>query len=130
MKSLYNKDVRNALVFAAALFLLSFLLFHFVIPQYYITAFPILLLVFTLYSIFSQQYLGDIESMRPQAFFNRFMLVTTAKLLLLLMIVVFYIVVIRTKSFEFLIELLIIYFCYLVFDVTNLLHKSRTPSDK
>lgn len=130
MKSLFNKDVRNALVFAAVLSLVSFLLFRFVIPQYYIAAFPFLLLVFTLYSIISLKYIGNIESMRPQAFFNRFMLVTTAKLLLLLMIVVFYVVVIRTKSFEFLIELLIIYFCYLVFDVSNLLHKSRTPSDK
>jgi len=130
MKSIFNKDVKNALVFATVLFLVSFLLFRFVIPQYYISAFPILLIVFTLYSVFSQQYLGNIESLRPQAFFNRFMLMTTAKLLLLLMIVVFYIVVIRTKSFEFLIGLLIIYFCYLGFDVTNLLHKSRTPSDK
>lgn len=116
--------------FSALVGVIAFGLFRFVIPQYYLNAFPILLLVFALYSIFGLKYLTAAKDLRPQTFLNRFLFLTTAKMFFFLMFVVFYVVVIHEKTAVFLIGLLIMYFVFLVFDISCLLHKTRTPNQK
>ncbi len=130
MNSFWQKDMVTPVLFSALVGVIAFGLFRFAIPQYYLTAFPILLLVFALYSIFGQKYLTAAKDLRPQAFLNRFLFLTTAKLFFFLMFVVFYVVVIREKAAVFLIGLLLMYIVFLVFDISCLLHKTRTPNQK
>ncbi len=130
MKSFFSKEMLKTLLFGGILALISFLVFHYVVPEHYFNAFPFLLLLFILYSIFSHIFLDQSDTLRPQALLNRYLFVTSAKLFLLLMVVVFYVVVIREKAAAFLISLLIIYFIFLIFDISTLLGKSRTSNQK
>lgn len=130
MNSFWQKDMITPVLFSAFVGVIAFGLFRFVIPQYYLNAFPILLLVFALYSVFGLKYLTAAKDLRPQTFLNRFLFLTTAKMFFFLMFVVFYVVVIHEKTAVFLIGLLIMYFVFLVFDISCLLHKTRTPNQK
>jgi len=130
MNSFWQKDMITPVFFSALVGVIAFGLFRFVIPQYYLNAFPILLLVFALYSIFGLKYLTAAKDLRPQTFLNRFLFLTTAKMFFFLMFVVFYVVVIHEKTAVFLIGLLIMYFVFLVFDISCLLHKTMTPNQK
>lgn len=128
MSSFWQKLTSISVLFSALVGIVAFVLFRFVIPQYYLLVFPLLLVVFAFYSVFSQNFLAAAEKLRPQVFLQRFLLLTTAKMFFLLMVVVFYIVVLRDNAKVFLIGLLIMYFIFLVFDISCLLHKTRTPN--
>ena len=130
MKSFFLKEMLKTLLFGIFIGIISFFIFRYLVPEHYFKAFPFILLLFVLYSLFSKTFLGESEGDRPQKFLQRFMFVITAKLFLLLMVVVFYVLVIREKAVAFLISLLIIYFVFLVFDISSLLHKTRTPNQK
>ena len=130
MKSFFSREILITLLFATVLGAISFFVFKYLIPQHYFIAFPFIVVLFTLYSIFSQKFLDDKDSVRPQTFLHRFMFVTSAKLFLLLIVVILYILVIRDKAAAFLISLLIIYFFFLIFDISILLRKTRTPNQK
>ena len=130
MKSDFLKEMLKTILFGVFIGILSFFIFRYFVPEQYFKAFPFILLLFILYSLFSQKFLGESEGDRPQKFLQRFMFVISAKLFLLLMVVVFYVVVIREKTAAFLISLLIIYFVFLIFDISSLLHKTRTPNQK
>ena len=130
VKSFFPKEVLVTLLFAIVLSAISFFVFKYLVPQHYFAAFPFIVVLFTLFSIFSQRFLDEKDSDRPQTFLHRFMFVTSAKLFLLLIVVVLYILVIRDKAAAFLNSLLIIYFFFLIFDISILLHKTRTPNQK
>ncbi|MBN1252761.1 MAG: hypothetical protein JXR51_05890 [Bacteroidales bacterium] len=117
-----KKYFSKLLIFTVVLSTIFFLLFSFVIPQFYLNVFPWLILFF-ITSTFAVHYiLTKAGNQKITKFSTFFMASTTAKLFLYLIFIVLYVLLDKENAVIFLITFFILYLLYTFFETFSLLN--------
>jgi hypothetical protein len=128
MKSPYITFLRNILIFSAILGAIAIVLYFF-LPKSMITpVLPFLFFFFTALTLVSYYILIGSLNARMSRFVNTFLLSTVARLILYIGVMILYVLMNRSDAVPFMIAFFILYLCYTVFEVVNLIALTRSRS--
>ena len=116
-----KKYITRLLIFSTILSTISFGLFSFVLPQYYLPIFPYLITFFISVSILVHVILLKASNFRIAKFSTFYMGSTTAKLFLYIIFLIIYVLVDKENAVPFLLTFFILYFLYTIFETFSLL---------
>ncbi len=101
---------------SAVILALAFPLFYFVLPQFYLQIFPVMILVFVLTGIFIYALLAKASKKNMRQFSTYFMGSIGLKLLIYMIFVAVYVSLNRQNSHNFVIQFFILYLVYTIFE--------------
>ena len=116
-----KKYIIRLLLFSVILSAAAYILFEFVLGQYYLPVFPFLILFFTLVSISIHYLLLKASNFRIAKFSTFFMGSTSVKLFLYIIFLVIYVLVDKSNAVPFLLTFLALYFLFTIFETFSLL---------
>ena len=116
-----KKYIIRLLVFSAIISTISFGLFSFVLPQYYLPVFPYLIAFFISVSILVHVILLKASNFRIAKFSTFYMGSTTAKLFLYIIFLIIYVLADKENAVPFLLTFFVLYFLYTIFETFSLL---------
>jgi hypothetical protein len=123
--------IKKIIIFSAILASISFLLFAYAIPQYYLPVFPFLLAFFVVSTIAVHALLSKAGKHKTSRFSAVFMGSITAKLFLYILFIIIYILIDKSTAVPFLVAFLILYFLFTFFETVFLLkdlNKAHPPN--
>jgi hypothetical protein len=126
----FVKFLRSISSFAIILILLSFFIFGFIIPQYYLGIFPILLLLFlSVNSAFSYLMEVSVEK-RYMVVIRSFLLGWTIKFFIYVLFLIIYVLLNRVNAVNFLIQFASLYLAFSGFEIIYLIRNFKKPDDQ
>ena len=126
----FQKFLQSISVFSISLLVLSVLLFTLVIPQYYLSIFPFLFLLFYIVnSGFS--YLMEISAKRRNMVVIRsFLLGWTIKFFVYVIFLIIYVLLNRAKAVNFLMQFTALYIAFSIFEISYLIRNFKNQSER
>lgn len=121
MNSILLKFYYKLAIFSTIVTLIAILLYNTVLKSYYVSQFPITLIVFILITggIF---YILWRDDKKEKGKFNQlFLMGTTVKILVLLTFLAIILIIDRKNAVPFLISFLVLYFLFTIFEVVSIL---------
>ena len=125
MREAFFKFLIRLTIFSLILVAITWAVFQFGLPQYYIQIVPLVFLFYFIVTIGFHYMLMRIAELRPARFVNNFMLFTTLKLFIYTAFIVIYLVIDKTKAVPFTIFFLSLYMLYTIFEVSSILSHIR-----
>jgi hypothetical protein len=123
--------IKNLLIFSAILSAISYIVFAFAIPQYYLPVYPYLFVFFVVSTILVHALLTKAGKHKASRFSTIFMGSVSAKLFLYILFIIIYILVDKSTAVPFLVSFLILYFLFTFFETAYLLKDlNKTPPTK
>lgn len=116
-----KKFITNVVLITVVLALIGWLIFSQFIPQYYLPVFPFILLFFAVTSVAIHAYQLQLAEKDMAKFTRSNMVVTFLKLFLYSAVAIIYIAVDPQNSRVFVINFVLLYIVYTVFEVLSLL---------
>jgi hypothetical protein len=128
--SSFLKFLKSISTFSIILIIFSFLLFSFLVPQYYLRIYPFLFLLFYLVnSGFS--YLMEVSSKRRNMVVIRaFFLGWTIKFFIYVIFLIVYTLLNRGQAVNFLIQFTSLYIVFSVFEISYLVRNFKKEPDR
>ena len=126
----FQKFLQSISVFSISLLAISILLFTLVIPQYYLSIFPFLFLLFYIVnSGFS--YLMEISAKRRNMVVIRsFLLGWTIKFFVYVIFLIIYVLLNREKAVNFLMQFTSLYIAFSVFEISYLIRNFKNQDER
>jgi len=126
----FQKFLQSISVFSISLLAISILLFTLVIPQYYLSIFPFLFLLFYIVnSGFS--YLMEISAKRRNMVVIRsFLLGWTIKFFVYVIFLIIYVLLNRAKAVNFLMQFTALYIAFSIFEISYLIRNFKNQSER
>ena len=116
----YLTFIRRILVFSVILGLIATVL-RFLVPAHYITpALPWLFVFFIVVTMAGYYFILRSSNTKFIRFINSYLLVTVVKLFIFIGVIFLYLLNNRQDAAAFAISFFILYFCYMIFEVVNL----------
>ncbi|HBL74893.1 MAG: hypothetical protein A2W90_07020 [Bacteroidetes bacterium GWF2_42_66] len=115
--SFYKKSTLVTLV----LFILGWIVFRFLLKDFYHPFFPFLLLFFYLLSLTIQYFLYKIIKMSMLNFSTRFMAFTMSKMLVLLVLALVYILLNKEDAIAFIVVFFLLYVIYTAVEIHDIM---------
>lgn len=116
-----KKYIIRLLVFSTILSAISFGLFTFILPQYYLGIFPYLIAFFVFISILVHSILLKASNFRIAKFSTFYMGSTSVKLFLYIIFLITYVLVDKVNAVPFLLTFFVLYFLFTIFETFSLL---------
>ena len=126
----FQKFLQSISVFSISLLAISILLFTLVIPQYYLSIFPFLFLLFYIVnSGFS--YLMEVSAKRRNMVVIRsFLLGWTIKFFVYVIFLIIYVLLNRAKAVNFLMQFTALYIAFSIFEISYLIRNFKNQSER
>jgi len=118
MKSFIIRTLSLSLIIAA----LAFIIFYYLIPQFYLPIFPFLLLFFVVVTIGIHSFLTKAGKKRIRQFSTFYMGSVTAKLFIYLIFIIVYVLTNKENAIPFIIMFFILYLLFTFFETYSLLN--------
>ncbi len=118
--SVLKKFLLYILLYTAFIGVAAIILFSTVIREYYLPAFPLVLLFFVLVNTGFFALLHSASSGRPAVFARFFLLGTGIRFFIYIIFMLAYIFVRRNEAISFLFQFIILYFAYTAFELVFL----------
>lgn len=116
-----KKYIIRLLTFSTVISIIAYILFKYVIGQYYLPVFPFLIAFFSTVSILIHFLLLRASNFRIAKFSTFFMGSTSAKLFLYIIFLVIYVLVDKINAVPFLLTFFVLYFLFTIFETFSLL---------
>ena len=116
-----KKYISRLLIFAISIGIIFFVVFKYLLAQYYLPVFPFLIIFFTIISILIHYILLKASNFRIAKFSTFFMGSTTAKLFIYVIFLVIYVLVDKLNAVPFLLTFFVLYFLFTIFETFSLL---------
>ena len=114
--------LKRMLIFAGIVSLLAFFLYQWIIPQYYLSIFPFLIVFFVLTTIAVHFILTKAGKQKITRFSTYFMGSISVKLIIYILFITIYAFTCRETAVPFLITFLLLYFVFTFFETYSLLN--------
>ena len=116
-----KKYIYKTLILTGILIGINFILFYFLLQQYYLPIFPFVILFFAVISSSVHAIMLKYAKQKISRFANSFMLSTMAKMIIYLSFVTIYLLTDKQNAVIFVVFFLINYFIYSSYEVISLL---------
>jgi hypothetical protein len=130
---MFKDFIKRIIIFSAFISAISYFLYHFFIPQFYLRIFPFLIIFFLATSIIVHFILTKAGKQQIRKFSTFYLGSISAKLLIYIIFITIYVLVDKSTAVPFLITFLILYFFFTFFETYSLLNdlkKQQTPVDQ
>jgi hypothetical protein len=114
-------------IFSLAVIGTAIILFISVLKPYYVQTFPLQLIVISTFTIFTHLRLIKAVEKNIQVFTNTYILSITIKLMLYFMFLLVCLLIDSSNALSFVVSFFILYICYTVFEVIQLLNVKKRP---
>jgi hypothetical protein len=127
-----KRFIINILAFSIIISIIAVAVFNFLLPQFYLSVFPFLILFFVLVTIGIHAILTKAGKRTIRQFSTFYMGSVTAKLFIYLTFLVAYTLTHKEQAVPFILTFFILYVLFTFFETLSLLNslKNQTPSEK
>jgi len=112
-------------LFSLAVTILAIILFISVLKPYYVRTFPLQLILISAFTFFTHMRLIKAVEKNIQVFTNTYILSITIKLMIYFMFLLVCLLIDSTNALAFVVSFFILYLCYTVFEVVQLLNVKK-----
>jgi len=129
MKSPFFAFLKKLTLFSLSIFLLAFLIFHYLIPVSFINILPFAFLFYFLLTAATHLFLLKVAKQRIQRFIPSFIGATALKLFISLTVLIIYVLLNRIQAIQFILFFFMLYICFSTFEIIAILrYFKKQPS--
>jgi hypothetical protein len=128
---MFKNFIKRIIIFSAFISAISYFLYHFFIPQFYLRIFPFLIIFFIATSIIVHFILTNAGKQQVRRFSTFYLGSISIKLFLYIIFITIYVVIDKSTAVPFLLTFLILYALFTFFETYSLMNdlKNQTQID-